>query len=156
MTPQYLYKALALRWVVEMVKARTSKGRNGMTSLERIELIERWLGEAAGYLEKGDTVQSSEKLYKSAEECIKALAEHFHFKEVKDAEERGRWTVTLLERAVRGLAERLGRAVVDSWNGANYLHVWGFHEAKLDTEAVKIRMPAIESLIETTKKTLLP
>ncbi len=125
-----------------------------MAGLKRVELIERLLSEAASYLEKGDIVQSSEKLYKSAEECVKALAEHFNLKEVKDAEERGRWTVTLLERAVRGLAERLGKAVVDSWNGANYLHVWGFHEAKLDVEAVKIRMPAIESLIEMTKKTL--
>jgi len=126
-----------------------------MASLERVKLIERLLGEASGYLEKGDAVQSSEKLYKSAEECIKALAEHFDFKEVKDAEERGRWTVTLLEKAVRRLAERLGGAIIDSWNGANYLHVWGFHEVKLDTEAVKIRMPAIESLIEMTKKTLV-
>ena len=125
-----------------------------MASLERVKLIEHLLGEAAGYLEKGDAVQSSEKLYKSTEECIKALTEHFNLEEAKAAEEKGRWTVTLLERAVRRLAERLGGAVVDSWNGANYLHVWGFHEGKLDVEAVKIRMPAIESLIETTKKTL--
>ena len=125
-----------------------------MVSPERIELIRRLLSEAASYLEKGDAVQSSEKLYKSTEECIKALTEHFNLEEVKAAEERGRWTVTLLERAVKKLAKRLGVTVLDSWDKANYLHVWGFHEGKLDVESVKIRMPAIEKLIEMTKETL--
>ncbi|KPV63268.1 MAG: Archaeal PaREP1/PaREP8 family protein [Candidatus Bathyarchaeota archaeon BA1] len=125
-----------------------------MVSPERIELIRRLLSEAASYLEKGDAVQSSEKLYKSTEECIKALTEHFNLEEVKAAEERGRWTVTLLERAVKKLAKRLGVTVLDGWDKANYLHVWGFHEGKLDVESVKIRMPAIEKLIEMTKETL--
>ncbi|KPV63683.1 MAG: Archaeal PaREP1/PaREP8 family protein [Candidatus Bathyarchaeota archaeon BA2] len=94
---------------------------------------------------------------KSAKECIKALAEHFDFKEVKDAEDRGRWAVTLLERVVRRLAERLGGVIIDSWivgMGRTTYMYGGFHEGKLDTEAVKIRMPAMKCLIETTKKTL--
>jgi len=125
-----------------------------MTSLESIEFIERLFGEAGSYLEKGDAVQSSEKLYKSAEECVKALTEFFNLEEAKVAEERGRWTVTLLEKAVEELTRRLGGTVLDGWDRANYLHVWGFHEGKLDVEAVKMRMPTVEKLVETAKKTL--
>jgi hypothetical protein len=39
-----------------------------------IELAERYLDEARRYIDRGDPVQASEKLYKVAEECIKALA----------------------------------------------------------------------------------
>jgi len=42
-----------------------------------------------------------------------------------------------------------------SRNGeANYLHVWGFHEAKLDSESIKIRVEYIDFIIEETKKLL--
>ncbi|MBS7613983.1 hypothetical protein KEJ48_07100, partial [Candidatus Bathyarchaeota archaeon] len=37
-------------------------------------------------------------------------------------------------------------------DAANYLHVWGFHEAKLDAEDVRRRMPIIKKLIELTEK----
>jgi len=124
-----------------------------MVSLERVKLIERLVDEAASYLEKGDAIQSSEKLYKSAEECIKVLAERFSLEEVKAAEERGRWTVTLLEKAVGKLVNKLSTDVELGWDAANYLHIWGFHEAKLDAEDVRRRLPIIERLIELTRKT---
>lgn len=123
-----------------------------MGSLERVKLIERLISEANGYLEKGDAVQSSEKLYKAAEECIKTLAEHFKLEEVKEAEEKGRWTVTLLEKSVGKLADKLGMDVELGWDAANYLHIWGFHETKLDAEDVKRRLPLIIRLKELTKK----
>jgi hypothetical protein len=59
--------------------------------------------EGEEYLARGDIFQSSEKFYKVAEECIKLLSERFNLPEIKDAEERDRWTVTLLEKAVRKL-----------------------------------------------------
>ncbi len=40
----------------------------------RLELAERYLREADEHLRRGDPAQSSEKLYKCVEECIKALA----------------------------------------------------------------------------------
>jgi len=123
-----------------------------MTSLERIELIKRLFGEASSYLEKGEAVQSSEKLYKVAEECIKALAERFNLEEVKEAEEKGRWTVTLLEKAVGKLVNKLSIEVELGWDSANYLHVWGFHEGKLDAEDVKRRVPIIKGLTELTEE----
>jgi len=124
-----------------------------MVASERAELIRHLLSEADDYLVKGDALQSSEKLYKAAEECIKALSERLDLIEAKVAEERGRWTVTLLEKAVRKLTDKLGIDIQLGWDAANHLHVWGFHEAKLEAEDVKGRMPIIKRLIDLTEKT---
>jgi hypothetical protein len=32
------------------------------------------------------------------------------------------------------------------------LHVWGFREAKLDSESVKMRIKYVESMLEKTRK----
>ena len=90
---------------------------------------------------------------RAAEECVKALSERLSLPEVKDAEEKGRWTVTLHERAVRKLSDKMGMDVQLGWDAANHLHIWGFHEAKLETEDVKARIPLIKRLIELTVKT---
>jgi hypothetical protein len=121
-----------------------------MVISKRIEIIKNLLAEAEEYLAKGDAVQSSEKLYKAAEECIKLLSERFNLPEVKEAEEKRRWTVTLLEKAVRKLSDKISIDVQICWDAANYLHVWGFHEAKLEAENVKARLPLIKRLIELT------
>ena len=115
---------------------------------KRIETIKYLFIEAQEYLAKGDAIQSSEKIYKAAEECIKALSEHYNLPEVKEAEEKGRWTVTLLEKAVRKLSDKISIDVQIGWDAANYLHVFGFHEAKLEVENVKARIPLIKRLIE--------
>lgn len=127
-----------------------------MSVPERVRLIKRLLKEADGYLAKGDPVQSSEKLYKASEECIKALAERFNLEEVKTAEEKGRWTVTLLEKAVGKLVNKLSTDVELGWDAANYLHIWGFHEVKLDAEDVKRRLPIIKRLLELTEGKISP
>ncbi|AFA38555.1 Archaeal PaREP1/PaREP8 family [Pyrobaculum oguniense TE7] len=110
---------------------------------------------ATKYLEEGrrlsdsDPVQASEKLYKAAEECVKALAIRLGLAEVLErVDKRGRWTVTDLEKAVAAISRQLGDWFMEAWNSANYLHVWGFHEAKLDAEAVKARMPYIEKMVK--------
>ncbi|MEM1558589.1 MAG: PaREP1 family protein [Thermoproteota archaeon] len=59
-----------------------------MTS-KRLELIKLLLIEADDFLMKGDAVQSSEKLYKAAEECIKALSENFNSRRLKLLKRRG-------------------------------------------------------------------
>ena len=117
-----------------------------MVDLKRIELIEHSLREAYSYLAGGDAVQSSEKLYKVVEECVKALTERFNLEEVKVAEGKGRWTVTLLEKAVGKLTDKLGMDVEVGWAEANYLHTGGFHEVKLDVTDVERRVPMIKSL----------
>jgi hypothetical protein len=121
-----------------------------MVVSKRIEIIKNLFAEAEEYLAKGDAIQSSEKLYKAAEECIKLLSERFNLPEAKEAEEKGRWTVTLLEKAVRKLSDKISIDVQLGWDAANYLHVFGFHEAKLEVENVKARIPLIKRLIELT------
>jgi len=119
-----------------------------------LELAERYLKEGKDLIDK-DPIQASEKLYKAAEECVKALTIHLKIEDVlRSVESRGRWTATDLERAVKEISKRLGKHFLISWGEANYLHVWGFHEAKLDSESIKIRVEYIDFIIEETKKLL--
>ncbi len=46
--------------------------------------------EAREYLEKSNAVQASEKLYRVAEECVKALAIKFNTPEAQEARREGR------------------------------------------------------------------
>jgi len=117
-----------------------------------LEIAERFLKEGKRLIEE-DPTQASEKLYKSAEECTKALAIHFRLDDVlSKVRERGRWTVTDLEKVIRRAVKELGSEVESWWDTANYLHVWGFHEAKLDSEAVRSRLKYVEKLLSTVKK----
>ncbi len=79
-------------------------------------------------LREGNAVQVSEKLYKVAEECIKAMAKLLSFEEAK---EKDRWTLELLNSAAKKIAERVSERVYDDWDHAYFLHVESFHEARL-------------------------
>ncbi len=112
-----------------------------------LELAERYLDEGKKLLDK-DPIQASEKLYKAVEECVKAFAKHFKLEDILGkVGERGRWTVTDLEKAVLRISERVGEWFRRVWDEANYLHVWGFHEAKLDSEDVKARARDVEEAV---------
>ena len=116
----------------------------------RLELAEKYLREAEEYLAKSDTVQSSEKLYKAAEERIKAMAMALSLGEAEGARERGRWTLRLLDSAARRLAEAVDTRVYDDWDHAYFLHVEGFHEARLSTEHVRARVKYVAELERLT------
>jgi len=119
----------------------------------RLELAKGFLDEAKSYIVRGDAVQSSEKLYKAAEGCIKVLAQLLNIPEVAKARELGRWFTWLLDKAARSISKTLGEHRVKSaWDAAYSLHVWGFHEAKLTVEDIEIDVPQIEWLIEYTEK----
>jgi len=106
-----------------------------VTLESRVGLMRRFLEEGRRLVDE-DPVQASEKLYKAAEEAVKSLAHSLGMDDVlKAAEGRGRWTVTDLERVVRRLKD-LEPEVVAWWDNANYLHVWGFHEARLSVEKI--------------------
>lgn len=122
-----------------------------MTKLEDIEML---MDEAREYLAKGNPVQASEKLYKAAESCVKILAESYVRDVYKEAEKRGRWTVTLLEKTVEKLADTFGEDFRRWWDAAWTLHVWGFHEEKLDVEAVKRRVEDVENMVKLTLNTV--
>ncbi len=119
---------------------------------EKLELVKRLFEEALKHVDKGDPVQSSEKLYKVAEECVKALAECYGLEQARKAEATGAWRSRWLWEAVRELAKALGDDVRVCWDVAWTLHVEGFHEARLDIEDVKIRVKDVERLVTITFK----
>ncbi len=117
-----------------------------------LELSHRYLEEGRTLVDR-DPVQASEKLYKAAEEAVKALAIFYNLQDIlAGVEEKGRWTVSYLEKAVEAISERLGGWFLQSWDNAWALHVWGFHEAKLDSKAVEIRLPYIKRMVLEAEK----
>jgi len=125
----------------------------GEEAATRIELAEYFLEEAKKYIEAGDAVQASEKLYKVAEECIKALAVKFRVPEVEEARREGRWWTKLLARASRTLSALLNDPMIRyAWEDAYDLHVWGFHEVAYSIDHVRLSIPTIEQLLVRTKE----
>jgi hypothetical protein len=103
----------------------------------RIGLAEKFLDEAREYIAKGDTIQASEKLYKAAEECVKALAEVLRVPEAEEAWKSRRWYTWLLGGTARSIANKLNKPeVVEAWTLAYDVRVWGFHEAKYTVDKV--------------------
>jgi hypothetical protein len=107
------------------------------------EMLRGFLNEGKGYIEQGDAVQASEKLYKVAEESIKALSQTCTRDIYEEAIKKGRWTTDLLFKA----AEEMGREIRRYWDSAWTLHVQGFHEMKLNINSVRRRIEDIEELV---------
>jgi hypothetical protein len=117
-----------------------------------LELSHRYLEEGRALVGR-DPVQASEKLYKAAEEAVKVLAIFYNLQDVLGGVEgKSRWTVSYLEKAVEAISERLGGWFLQSWDNAWALHVWGFHEAKLDSKAVEMRLPYVERMVLEAEK----
>ncbi len=118
----------------------------------RLELLSRMLVEAEKCIEGGDAVQASEKLYKASEEAVKELAFRLELPESEEAGKKGRWTAPLLFRAVRRVSERINPEILNWWHAAWFVHVEGFHEARLDIEEVKARVNAVRELVNIVEK----
>ncbi|MCR6693141.1 MAG: PaREP1 family protein [archaeon YNP-LCB-003-016] len=89
-----------------------------------LEYALKYLVEGKSLTDK-DPVQASEKLYKAAEEVVKAFTVHFNLTDmIRRVDERGRWTATELEKAVLRISGKLGEWLFDSWDKAWTLHVW--------------------------------
>ena len=108
------------------------------------ELALAIFNEGLSFINKGDVVQSSGKLYKAVEEAIKALAIAKGLDEAREAMSKDRWTVSLLDKA----AIKLGNNVRQAWAEAYFLHVNGFHEVRIGIDEVKARLPIIQRLID--------
>jgi hypothetical protein len=122
---------------------------------EILTMPKRLIEEAKEYLAKNNSIQASEKLYKATKECVKVLAEKYSIEEYRKALESSRWRVGLLDKAVVTLFRTLNEPrIMDAWDSAYYLHVQGFHEAKLNIEAVEVRLPKVEWLINYVKERL--
>ncbi|MHC1577267.1 MAG: PaREP1 family protein, partial [Candidatus Methanospirareceae archaeon] len=79
----------------------------------------------------------------------------FELSKSKEARRKGRWTATLLFRAVRRLSERVERVnleILNWWAQAWFLHVEGFHEARLEIEEVKVRVGSVRELVSVVEK----
>ncbi len=126
----------------------------GDEALIHLEVAAKYFKEAEALLAKGDAVQASEKLYKAAEESVKAMALKLGLDEAREARARGKWTLKLLDKAVRRLAETIDRRILDDWDHAYFLHVEGFHEARLGVDEVKARAEYIKELLEKAEKIL--
>jgi hypothetical protein len=126
----------------------------GGKALQHLELAERFLAEGRGLIDK-DPVQASEKLYKAAEEAVKIIAIALKLPEADEAVKRGRWTTCLLESAVISIMKRLGvNELYHWWDSAYKLHVDGFHEAKLRSDDIRLRLGDVESLVNLANKVL--
>lgn len=110
--------------------------------------IQRYLEEGRKYIESRDAVQASEKLYKGAEEAVKALSELYASDVSNEAKARDRWTTELLFKAVMEIADKLDSGLKHCWNAAWTLHVQGFHEGRLDIAYVARQLDDIEKLVK--------
>mgnify|MGYP001770642573 FL=1 len=123
----------------------------GERSRAHLELAERFLREGVELIDR-DPVQASEKLYKAAEEAIKAIAIALNLDEARIAEDQGRWTTTLLFDAVESVSSRLNNRDVRLWWGrAWFLHVEGFHEARLKPTHIKEDVEYIEDIVKLAR-----
>ncbi|WP_054842653.1 PaREP1 family protein [Vulcanisaeta distributa] len=120
----------------------------------RLQLAEKYLNEAKDYVSKGDAIQASEKLYRAAEECIKALAEKYNLPEFQQALKEGRWFTHYLQKASNRLASTLGSWVAAGWAAGYALHVWGFHEGKLGVEDLTSYLKLIEDLVTNARRVI--
>jgi len=117
-----------------------------------LELSVKYLNEGKSLIDK-EPIQASEKLYKAAEEVVKALTTYFNLSDIiEKVDERKRWTITELDKASRLISEKLGKWFRSSWDTAWALHVWGFHEEKLDSESVRDRLQDIEKMVMEAQK----
>ena len=120
-------------------------------AMAHLELARKYLEEGRAMTSK-DPVQASEKLYKAAEEAVKAIAIAMGLEEAEKAEEMGRWTAALLFTAVDKIAKREGKEFKLWWGRAWFLHVEGFHEARLTAEQVRDDVEYVEKIVELATK----
>lgn len=118
----------------------------------RLDLAENYFKEAKELINKGDSVQASEKLYKVAEELIKLLAELYDAPEYEEFKKEGRWYTYKLQSTSLFLSKKLGDWVRRGWDTGYILHVWGFHEGKLSIDYVKEVMKDIEIMLENVRE----
>ena len=141
-------RGIDVEYVVVKALSEAVGADPGEVARARLELGEAMLAEARRLLEKGDAIQASEKLYRAAEEAVKALAEALQLPVLEEVRRRGKWETWLLGRAAREAAERLGDDRVRlAWKDAYDVHVWGFHEARYGVEDVRAALPSAEHLV---------
>jgi len=102
-----------------------------------------YLEEADELLDRGDTLQASEKLYKAAEEAIKILSgillEDDIISEVRNKD----WNTEIINKAVFKLSSILGKWIIESWGSAIALIT-----VNLDAQQIKKYRESIARLVQ--------
>jgi hypothetical protein len=102
-----------------------------------------YLEEADELLDRGDTLQASEKLYKAAEEAIKILSgillEDDIISEVRNKD----WNTEIINKAVFKLSSILGKWIIESWGSAIALIT-----VSLDAQQIKKYRESIARLVQ--------
>lgn len=52
----------------------------------------------------------------------------------------------------RAISGKVGGWFGEAWDRVWALQVWGFHEAKFDSNAVRVRAPYVERIVEEAQK----
>ena len=118
--------------------------QSGAEAGRRLQLALKFLEEGEALIEK-NPVQASGKLYKAAEEAVKALAAALDLEQAKAAAGESGWRARPLNRAA---AEKLA----PRWKAAYCLHVEGFREARLDSEDVRRNLRYVEAIVRAAGK----
>lgn len=102
-----------------------------------------YLEEADELLDRGDTLQASEKYYKAAEEAIKILSgillEDDIISEVRNKD----WNTEIINKAVFKLSSILGKWIIESWGSAIALIT-----VNLDAQQIKKYRESIVRLVQ--------
>jgi len=115
-----------------------------MSNVNLLSASDVLIKEADELLEKGDTVQASEKYYKAAEEAIKLITKTLNIQDVlQKVKSLGRWSSTLLFEGAMSISPEMYSIWSDAW----YLHIYGFHEMKLTYNEVKSASHNIHKII---------
>jgi transcription initiation factor TFIIB len=120
---------------------------------KHIKLALEYLNDGKTLVDK-DPVQASEKLYKAAEESIKALALHLNLKNQGNNTKRGKWSKTELTNAVKHISEKHGIQFLQAWADAQTLHNMSFHKTNIDHKTVKLKLQNIENIVSETQNIL--
>jgi hypothetical protein len=126
--------------------------QSGAEAWRHLQLALKFLEEGEALIEN-NPVQASEKLYRAAEEAVKALATALDLEQAKAAAREGGWWTKPLNRAAEEAAEKLGTEELALWwKAAYHLHVEGLHEARLDSEDVKRNLKYVKAIVHTAEK----
>ena len=118
--------------------------RSGAEAGRHLQLALKFLEEGEALIEK-DPVQASGKLYKAAEEAVKALAAALDLEQAKAAAREGGWRAKLLNRAA---AEKLA----PRWKAAYRLRAEGSREARLGSEDVRRNLRHVEANVRAAER----
>lgn len=137
--------------VEELVLIALDKAYNALDPSDKPrlhwELCEKYLGEARGFLAKGDPVQASEKAWGAASQAVKALAAK-EGRELRSHRE--------LWEYVAKLRERLRKPEVSAlWSRANVLHV-NFYEDWMPLSEVELAVRDVEEFVGRLKERAKP